>query len=459
MNIRKPIMIFMMNYLNLNSQLKYRTVINGLLIILLSAVVLLGCKKPEDIGQNIVALDGDHLNANFTDTVSVRTYSLIVDSIPTKSVDRQMLGAFFDPIFGSTAAGIYTQIRLANNDLDFGTNAVCDSIVFGLDYDGFYGDTAAIQHIKIFELDEDMYDDSAYYSNKTLAIKQPALYDEDVVFNLTDSIQLAGGKARPHLRMNLPKSFGDDIISKSGQIELSNNEEFLKFIKGFYLIADEKTQGGGMAYIDLISNYSRITLYYHNDDGDTTYEYFLINDNCALFSQFNHFDYYNSSPNFYNQVVLEDTTLGSQECYVQPMSGIRTYVNFPYIQELKKDNQLAIQKAELIVNVSGISDTADYPIPLHISLVGINKDGVNILLTDYNEGPNYFGGTYIESKNQYVFNITHTVQEMLLETSIITGMRLIVSGEAVIANRAVFNGNNASIDRTRLRLYFTDVIP
>lgn len=452
-------MNFMMNYLNLNLQLKYRTVINGLLIILLSAVVLLGCKKPEDIGQDIVALDGEHLNANFTDTVSVRTYSLIVDSIPTKSVDRQMLGAFFDPIFGSTAAGIYTQIRLANNDLDFGTNAVCDSIVFGLDYEGFYGDTAAIQHIKIFELDEDMYFDSAYYSNKILATKQPALFDEDVVFNLTDSIQLAGGKARPHLRMNLPISFGADIISKSGQTELSNNEEFLKFIKGFYLVADEKTQGGGMSYIDLMSSYSRITLYYHNDDGDTTYEYFLINNNCAFFSQFNHFDYYNSSPDFYNQVVLEDTTLGNQECYVQPMSGIRTYVNFPYIQELKKENQLAIQKAELIVNVSGISDTADYPIPLHISLVGINKDGVNILLTDYNEGPNYFGGAYIESKNQYVFNITHTVQEMLLETSIITGMRLIVSGEAVIANRAVLNGNNASVDKTRLRLYFTDVIP
>ena len=449
----------MMNYLNLNLRVKYKTVFKGLLIMLLSAVVVYGCKKPEDIGQDIVAIDGEGLQVAFTDTVSLRAYSFIIDSIPTKSVGNEILGSIFDPIFGSSASGMYTQTRLANNDLDFGTNAVCDSIVFGLGYNGFYGDTAAVQRIKIYQLDEDLFTDSVYYSNQSHILKQPALFDEDVVFNLVDSIPLGGGKARPHLRMNLPISFGADIISKSGQTELSNNEEFLKYIKGFYIMADEKTSGGGLAYIELLSKYSRITLYYHNDEGDTTYEYFLINENCARYSYFNHFDYYNASTDFYNQVVLNDSSLGNQKIYIQPMAGVRTYLNFPYIAELTKDNQLAIQKAELIVNVSDLTDTALYPVPPHISLVGINKEGKNVLLLDYAEGQTYFGGNYLESTNQYVFNISRTFQSILKGTSNLKGLRIIISGEAVMANRAVLNGNKATANKTRLRLYYTNVLP
>ena len=127
-------MNFMMNYLNLRLQLKYRTVIKGLLVMVLSAAVFSGCNKPEDIGLGVVALPGEQLNVNFTDTVTINTYSIIIDSVPTKSASNQMLGAIFDPVFGSSAAGIYTQVRLLNNDLDFGTNAVCDSIIFGLEY-------------------------------------------------------------------------------------------------------------------------------------------------------------------------------------------------------------------------------------------------------------------------------------------------------------------------------------
>lgn len=447
-----------MNYLSLNLNFKYKTVLKGLLIMTLSAVVLLGCKKPEDIGQEIVALPGDLLGVAFTDTVSVRAYSFTIDSVPTKSIDRYMLGALLDPVFGSSAAGIYTQVRLANNDLDFGTNAVCDSIVFGLDYTGFYGDTAALQHIKIYELDEDMFYDSVYYSNQSLAVKSTPIFDEDVVFNLTDSVYVSGGLSKPHLRMNLDKSFGEHILSMSGQSELSNNEEFLKFIKGFYIIADENTTpGGGMAYMDLLSSYSRISLYYHNDEGDTTFEHFLINVNSTRYSFFDHFDYYNASSDFKNQVLLKDTLMGEQQLYIQPMAGVRTYINFPHLLELRNNNNIAIQQANLIVNVAGLSDTSSYPAPFHISLVGINDEGNNIILTDYLEGTTYFGGSYLPNTNQYVFNITHTIQEILLGTSKISGLRLIVSGEAVLANRAIIQGTDVGADRMRLKIYYTDV--
>lgn len=456
----KRITNFMMNYLKPSLQLKQNIFFKELLMIILSAVMVYGCTKPDDIGQDVVALPGEQLNVHFTDTVTINTHSFIIDSVPTTSTSSQIFGSVLDPYFGSTVASIYTQLRLANNDLDFGTNPVCDSIVLGIDYTGFYGDTAAIQHIKVFRLDEDMYLDTAYYSNNTITPQTSPIYDQDIVFDLTDSVELWGGKTKPHMRLALDKSFGDEIVALSGQTELSNNEEFLQYLKGLYITLDKQAaNGGGFAYVDLLSNYSRLTLYYHNDDEDSLYEYFLINQNCAYFNNFNHFGYQDAAPEVQNQIVNKDTTLGMQELYLQSMAGVRTYMDFPFIDNLKANNQLAIHKAELLVNISDKSDTLTYPAPTKISVVGIDSEGRNIFLTDYLEGTGFYGGVYKEDNNQYVFNITHTIQEMLIGTSELYGLRIIIAGESVIGNRLILNGNKAAANNTRLRLYYTDVIP
>lgn len=448
-----------MTYLNRSFILKNTIIFKGLLMILLSAVVVSSCNKPEDLGQDIVALPGEKLNIHFTDTVTIQTHSYIIDSLPTKGTLNQIFGSIYDPYFGSSVAGIYTQIRLANSDLDFGTNPVCDSIVFGLDYSGFYGDTAAIQRIKVFRLDEDMFLDSVYYSNRTLNFQPTPVFDKDVVFGLKDSVDFWGGKVKPHLRLALDKSLGDEIVSMSGQTELSNNNEFLKFIKGFYITAEQKSNGGGFVYTKLLNDFSRVTLYYHNDDEDSLFEYFLINQNCAYYNYFDHFGYQNAAPEFQNQVVNKDTLLGMQQLYLQSMSGIRTYMDFPFINNLKENNQLAIHKAELLVNISDLSDTLNYPAPKQISVVGINNEGNNVYLIDFAEGQGFYGGAYKESNNQYVFNITHTIQQMLLGTSNLYGLRIIISGETVIANRLILQGNKTATNNTRLRLYYTDVLP
>jgi hypothetical protein len=450
-------MIFMMIYLKTRNALNKLSIFKIFLFSVFITFIATACQKPEDLGDDVVVLPGEKLNVAFTDTVTVQAHSYMVDSIATKSVSVQLLGGIYNPVFGSTATGLFTQVRLANNDLDFGANPVCDSIIFGLDYASFYGDTNAIQHITIYELDEDMYTDSAYYSNQKLAVKSTPLFDEDLVFKPSDSIQLVGGKVKPHLRMRLPNSFGDYILSKSSQTELSNNEEFLKFIKGFFVMASEKTSGGGLAYVNLLGNYSRMTLYYHNDE-DTTYEHFLINTNCAYYSYFDHFDYYNASAEFRNQVIQKDSSLGNQVLYLQPLSGVRVKIRFPYLKQLIHLNPLAIQQADIIFNVSGLLDTADYPTPAYFSLVGVTDEGNQVYLTDYSEGSSYFGGYYDASKNQYVFTITHTIQEMLLGTNNIKELDLIVSGEAVQAKGAVLNGSGAGLsNRTRLKLYYTDV--
>ncbi len=452
----KLIMIFMMDYLKKknNKLTNYKYFKELLIVILLSAVVVSGCKKSENLGLDVVADPDAALNVGFDDSYRLITYSTLIDTIPTKNVGMVMLGSEVDPVFGTTTDGFYSQLRLSNNNLDFGSNPICDSIVFSMDYAGFYGDSTGVQHIKVFELDEGFVTDTPYYSNSVLALKSPAIFDEDVTFNLKDSITLFGKKTKPHLRLTLDNAFGTKILDKSGSAELVDNEAFLKFIKGLRVIADEAVMGGGIASLNLLSSLSSVTLYYHNDD-DTTYEVFLINENCDRFTTFNHHDFYNANMEFTNQVVNGDTSLGQQEFYLQGMASTRGYISIRDIDSLANEDPIAVQLAELVFNVS--STSTKHEIPKSVSLIGINDDGKNVFLQESDGGRSNFGGHYDDVNKQYVFNITRTVQAMFLGKSEIKAFRLVISGEVVTPNRVILKGADAS-QGTRLRIYYTKAL-
>ena len=454
----KLIMIFMMDYLKKknNKLTNYKYFKELLIVILLSAVVVSGCKKSENLGLDVVANPEDALNVGFDDSYRLISYSTLIDTIPTKNVGMVMLGSEVDPVFGTTTDGFYSQLRLSNNNLNFGNNPICDSIVFSMDYAGFYGDSTGTQHLKVFELDEGFVTDTPYYSNSVLALKSPAIFDEDVTFNLKDSITLFGKKTKPHLRLNLDKAFGTKILDKSGSAELVDNEAFLKFIKGLRVIANKDIMSGdgGIASINLLSALSSVTLYYHNDD-DTTYEVFLINENCDRFTTFNHHSFYNANMEFTNQVVNGDTSLGQQEFYLQGMASTRAYIRIRDIDSLAKEEPIAVQLAELIFSVSSTSAMPEEP--KSISLIGINSAGKNVFLQESDGGRSNFGGRYDDVKKQYVFNITRTVQDMFLGKSGIKAFRVVISGEVVTPNRVILKGADAS-QGTRLRIYYTKAL-
>ncbi len=427
-----------------------------MLIIILSALVLSSCTKKEDIGKEVIELPEDALGVYFTDTTTINMYSTRVDSFPTDEIKYNMLGSYFDPEMGVTTAGFYTQVRLVNNDLDFGDKAVFDSIVLTLGYAGIYGeDSNAVQTLKVYELDEDFYQDSTYYSNTQFKVKATEIANVQYVFNDRDSMYEGDAKLKAHIRIKLDDNFGLKIFNKSGQKELSNNEEFVKFIKGLYVTAEKRnTPGGDLAIIPLLSSYSRLVIFYH-DDEDTTLINFVINENTARVQSFEHYDYQDASADFIAQVINGDTTLGKQHVYLQPMAGVKASFRLPYLKNYVKDHRIALNKAELVLTPDPSLMDFEGP-PPKIILVREKEDGTYTYTVDKSEPELYYGGTYDKLTGRYYFRVTRHLQALLDDREKNYGMHILIEGSGITPNRVIFKGTQAS-DGIRLRLFYTVV--
>ncbi len=438
---------------------------NIILIGLLGVFALAACnKKPEQIGADLQP-DQDRVQLHHTDTITLNAYSLREDSVRTDEPARALLGSLSDPVFGNVTAGFYTQIRLSNLAPDFGTNPQLDSLVLELRYSGYYGDTNTVQTLRIYELNEQLFLDSAYYSNTNLAY---------------DAADMAGISFSP--RPNQAFIYGEDTLSSRIRVRLSentnplgnkilnapadvleDNESFVEYFKGLYITVDPLSSGGAISYIDLPSVASQMSLYYSNNDRDSLRFDLFITDNTPRFNRFNH-DYTQAEHKLREQVLQGDTSLGAEKLYLQAMGGIRTFVRFPVLHEFSQTigRNILVNEAKLIF--TGFEQDPALTPPPQLALVrATDATGRYSIMADQLAGENYFDGRYKASLNEYHFRITRYVQEIIKNEPHTEdyGLYALVMGASARADRFVFNGTSAMAAQTefpfRLQLIYTTI--
>lgn len=440
---------------------------NLIWVVMLSAILFLSaCTKESNVGDDIVQLPGDKLDVVYCDTLTIFAHSFYEDSVRSDEALLSSLGSFKDDIFGTSTAGFYTQIRMASNNLDYGVNPICDSIVLALRYNKLHGDTLSTHQISVYELAESIYKDSSYYLNTpALQVESTPLAQISTVFNQKDSLTINGVKIAPHLRIKLDNSFGVKILAKSGQTELTTNDEFIKYIKGLYVTAAKKNVGGGFATFDLLSTVSQVTMYYHNQ-GDTTKKYsnFVINSYCARINVADHYGYADADAEFKNQLANKDSILGNTKLYIQNQGGVGTYFTIPYLMNLVKDKKIAVQKAELLVTpVNGSTNLIDPQTYLGFAKMG-SEDNEQFIYDFIYETEN-FDGYYDEDKGQYSFVITRQIKRFLDGTDGNYGFKLLGDyglGQTTHISsyhpyRLVFNGPKSPTAPMKLKVMYTIV--
>lgn len=425
----------------------------------------MGCTNdPDEIGVGIMP-DDERLTVLFSDTTTVRVHSVFADSIKTDRTSRVMLGSYTDPVFGVSSVNLATQVTFSTVSVNFGENPVLDSIVFSLDYMAIptpsgqsikaYGDTMTMQTFKVFEIDEDLYFDTAYFSNYSLSLKAEELASVSLSFRPSDSIMVDTVKTKPQLRIRLSEEFGNSILN-APEDALESGEGFQDFMKGLYILSEPVTAGGAIAFFDILASTSRLTIYYHNDENDRQSYPFFINDQVARFMTFTH-DYDQGDAAFVAQ-LNGDTTLGNEKFYLQSLGGVEAVVSFPYIQDWFNDQTIIINEAKLVF--SNADSESDFAPPAELFFFVLNDNGTIGFLDEQFEGEAYFGGRYNTDNGQYFFRVTQHLQQVLTGEKPNTPFSMGISGASLAPNRVVLVGSApASAEwqdkRVKLNLIYT----
>jgi len=427
-------------------KLKNRRIIIAWLSALVLISLITACnKKPDQVGLGIQPASSE-LSVVFDNSSGLLSHSILEDSVRTDAnvIKTGMLGSMLDPVFGMTTAEIFSQFRLSENGHNFGTDAILDSLVLSLAYSSFYGDTMTSQTVRIFEIDEDMIADSAYYSTNTISDYGVELAAFTFIPTPSDTIYIDSLPQKPQLRIQLSSEFGQKLIDADPNV-YDDNEKWLEFMKGLRITTEPVGSDGGMMLFDMLDSKTALTIYYRTGDPQDTISFaFLSNTNCARFTAFDHNEYLDASADFRAQVIDGDTAAGNELFYLQGMGGVKAQIRLPDIQEFFADGPVAINEAKLIFNV--YDDGADLEGPPQLGLAMIDEEGDYVPLPDANEVSSYYGGYLNDAKDQYYFRISRHVQQVLSGDTPNYPLALLVQGASFRANRLILHGSDTLLN-------------
>jgi hypothetical protein len=441
--------------------------------VMLSAIFFIGvlftqCKKDKSqLGLNVQP-QTDQIGLTTVDTISLITYTAPSDSIVTDELTAAMLlGSYVDPFFGIVKSSLYTQIRLEGS-VDFtpdgGTLAdlAVDSVILYLAINSGYGNLEP-QTFEVYRMAESIYLDSTYYSNTSKAVMGADLVSagEGTIIPNPNVPGYVNGVLTSESILRIPLSVNDfamPIINESGTGVLDANDgdgNFVDWFKGILITSNTVSQSinqGAILYTDPLSANSKVTIYYRDNSGlpseyDTIQFDLNINSSCARYTKFEQ-DYTGTMV----ESQLLDSTEGQDVFFLQTMGGVRSKIALPHIADLLDSSNMVINKAELVLPVQYFPSDAYVPSE-ELFLVRTLESGGISFIPDYNDDR---GGNYTESSSSYTFNITRYLNQMIAGDYENLPLTIVSGGNAVTANRVVFNGPNTILkDKPKLIITYS----
>lgn len=353
------------------------------------------CDKPDQTNFR-TPLTNDTFGTHSIDTLSLIIRTELMDSVPSSNFTKDIIGCYKDGITGKAVASAYFNFRLPSATIKLPTDTaiIVKSVTLTLRYAGlgnYFGNLTENQTFNVFELTQKLKYDSIVYSTHKASYNQNAIGEWTGSFTKQDSL----------LKIELSKEFGQKLLSASKN-QLSNSDSFQNFFKGLAIIPDGKVFTGAIMYFILNHTQTKLTVYYN----DTTVN-FPINSYSARFSNFKH-DYSGSIA----QTQLNNPQKEYSEVLLQPMSGTKVTIKFPYLKHLLDSGLIAIHKAEITFP---LDLNSPYKANAPASLLLIKTDSSNNLLSIIDRDESYYGGLLNASKTSYSFIITRYIQQLLKE--------------------------------------------
>ena len=480
-------------------------------LVLSFCLFLTACEDPQEIGSEVFVQD---IGVLYTDTLTVDASTVLMDSITTSTTANLLVGRYTDPTLGLVEASSY--FHIANSDtlrsvvdtagrknvtwIRFPSKA--DSIRFILPYNFYQGDTLQNQTFKISQLANDASLDATktYYSNADA----PAL--KSTVLG-----QVQNGKVRPIKNKNfvsglerfdtlripiIEPTFVNFIKS---QRDLTTKDDvligtgFKNSIRGFSLTSESNKNAAVVGFsadrtvLRIYYNYKYIyTLRNKANTSDSlriTVDTTKTNDlyvglytrstgasNNARFNKITTNRSGGAFAKLLNPTDALPSSMSNNQVVLQSSAGLAVKVKFPSLLKLKERQDIAINKAELVLE----PNVSNYSLPTDLVLIESTPNNRPVRSTNTGDGSLLFvvgeGSTaaYVPKSNNYTFNITSSLQNILSGRNKSNGWLLSAdtfvtsstsrgpaSGKNIVSSetdRAIFDHK-----KIKLKLYYTYV--
>jgi hypothetical protein len=415
-----PIMIFMTSYYPDRRQYTGTTAVRQIKFLLIlfllipAGIFLSSCEEKTTIIGIGLLPPGDFSSSMSTDTISVFSYTYSIDSVKSNNKSYSYLGGLYDPYFGTSMTAFVGQLRILKKFEETGVFVV-DSVKLLMSIAGAKGVIGTTQQLSIYEIDELLYPDSAYYSNRDPhAVKLLAKELMPVVKK--DSAQ--------GLIVKLPAEMGEYLMrdpSKLYQDTLTS--DFRSFFNGIYctMLPFTISKGADTDSLTLMAlTFSQsefiIRVYYKTATSTTAIYYdFTINANSARYNLYSH-DFTSAEPG--KEIKHVDDNVKDSLSYQQGFNGVYTKIKIPALDSLKKMMPLSVNKARLTIPAFLDDDIyTTTTLPTNIFLSYKAKDGIRYVVPDYLVNPAFFDGSFNATTKKYTFNLASFTQ-MYLEGNV-----------------------------------------
>ena len=481
---------------------------------------LTACDDPQEIGSEVFVQD---IGVLFTDTLTVDASTVLVDSIVTNNTDNLLVGRYTDPTLGLVEASSYFQIsnrdtirtELFESDkitkLDITTKkdfkwiknpTKVDSIRLLLPYTYYQGDTIQKQTFTLTQLDDNVSLDQAktYFKSDNSPLLKSTVFGQlkNVTVKPVKNKNILGGSSRfDTLKIPITDpAFINFIISQRESTNKDNalvGTGFKSKIRGLALTSESSKNAailGFSPYLSVMKVYYSYTYSYtlrnkanNADSIKVTVDSTKSNDffigrfissstGAPQNARFNKITTTRSGAfsKLSNPTDIVFSAQSNNQVVLQSSTGLATKIKFPGLLKLKERQDIAINKAELVLE----PNATNYSVPSDLVLIESSPTHRLLRNTLTSDGTLQFVSgevsiaTYIAKTNNYTFNVTSSLQNILSGRNKTNGWivtadtfreatqnspRGPVSGRYVVSSdvdRAVFDSK-----KIKLRVYYT----
>jgi hypothetical protein len=385
------------------------------------SLFLASCDTPKEIGDDLFSVE---VGLNYSDTLTIKSSTVLIDSIYTGSPNTLLIGSFNHPVLGLSESAVFTQV--SNIDTLFAkATSVYDSLTLRLAYANYQGDTTKAQTLSVYRLLDSLNRGTDYFANSTIRT-DPTLLGRHTFTPRPIRTKAMNGDSILYdtLRFRMSDSFGRELLSKYADITVAaGSKGFRDYFPG--VLFKSTSTSSSAAMIGFNPGYSRMTLYFHNPGDTLKYhmDYYFSLSNALypeLLARFNQIKSTKSGAlaALKNPGNIVSSTATSGLTYIQAGTGVATKVEFPYLQNLKGNRNVAVNKAELIVTAA---DNIDLQQTIgQLSIVETNSTnrtlrnsyGLKYLLSE--GGSTVLTAAIDPGSKTYTFNVTTAIQSILV---------------------------------------------